>query len=150
VLGDPDGCILPSPLRNRIAAALASLIELRETLWKPVHRESEMERLSEQIRRWAANICKQNDIIPKQNSSFSTLIAFKDAFSSVDDCRFPKFHATLHYPDVIRRFGSVQVCDAGAGERLHKVISKQRVAFSVGITSLIPFSFRTKSNLYFD
>lgn len=52
-----------------------------------------------------------------------TLAAYKAAFHTSDDDShdFTKFHMTLHHPEAIRRFGSVRVCDAGAGERLHKV-----------------------------
>ena len=40
------------------------------------------------------------------------------------DFKFPKFHMTLHLVECIRRFGNLRVCDAGPGERMHKVIVK--------------------------
>lgn len=54
--------------------------------------------------------------------TFRTLRLYKEAFHTDGvDANFPKFHFTLHHPSAIRKFGSVRVCDAGAGERLHKV-----------------------------
>ena len=36
------------------------------------------------------------------------------------DFRFPKFHLTTHYPDVIREFGSLHTVSSAHGERTHK------------------------------
>ena len=47
---------------------------------------------------------------------------FKDTFECVgEDCQFPKFHATLHYIQQIKRFGGLRLLDSGVGERQHKV-----------------------------
>ena len=34
--------------------------------------------------------------------------------------RFPKFHLTTHYPEVIREFGSLHTVSSAHGERTHK------------------------------
>ena len=51
-----------------------------------------------------------------------TLEAMKVAFRgfSKSDFRFPKFHLTTHYVDVILEFGSLRIVDSGSGERNHK------------------------------
>jgi hypothetical protein len=55
--------------------------------------------------------------------SFSRMMNnFKEVFEHAGDyCRFPKFHATLHYTQFIERFGSARFLDSGVGERQHKV-----------------------------
>lgn len=46
----------------------------------------------------------------------------KDTFAGFckSNFRFPKFHLTLHYPEVIMEFGSLHTVSSAHGERTHK------------------------------
>ena len=55
-------------------------------------------------------------------SIFRTLLKMKQTFEGhcKSGFRFPKFHLTLHYPEVITEFGSLHTVSSAHGERTHK------------------------------
>ena len=57
-------------------------------------------------------ICRTPGCIKHTVVSMSTL--FKAAFP-FDDCTFPKFHMSCHYPWIIRRYGNIRDSNTSAG-----------------------------------
>ena len=54
------------------------------------------------------------------------LTLFKQLWAdlSKSDCRFPKFHYTLHLTSIVEEFGSMRVVDTCQGENKNKLVKK--------------------------
>jgi hypothetical protein len=102
-----EGYIFGNELSLKISNCLWGIVDIHERLWNPDGiTDTELVSIDESIRHM--------------------LNQFKSLWGdmSKSDCRFPKFHYTLHLTHIVRTYGSLRVIDTCVGESKNKDVKK--------------------------
>ena len=102
-----EGAILPQERADRITSLLWQIVSIHERLWE---RDGH----------------SRADLLEIDDAVVAMLTDFKEEWVglSKSDCRFPKYHYTLHLTDTIVEMGSMRVVDTCFGESKNKVVKK--------------------------